>query len=203
MKFFDVFFYVMMIGNVFQIFGSIVAIYQNLVQTNTNILLGIRQGCIGFGCLCTWFCLIKYFTENKQFKTTTNLLAQSTIAVLKFCVGVIPVYLAFTFLGRCLFWRTEKFESTQHAFVALFSILAGDILDETYEDTEADGVLSVVFITIWIILFMSSVHNMFISIISNGFRNKFLEERYQELFELYSLGDREAVSKWKINEKEM
>ena len=203
MKFFDLFFYVMMIGNVFQIFGSIVAIYQNLVQTNTNILLGIRQACIGFGAMCTWFCLIKYFSENKQFKATTNLLAESTIGVFKFVIGILPLYIAFVFLGRCLFWKSEKFESTQHAFVALFAIVGGDILDETYTDIAAEGFLSVVFLTVWIVLFMSSVHNVFISIISNGFRNKFLEERYQELFDLYSLGDRDAVSKWNINEKEM
>lgn len=56
--------------------------------------------------------------------------------------------------------------------------MAGDIIDESYTDTAAEGVLSVAYLTIWIILFMAAVHNVFISIISEGFRNKFLEDRY-------------------------
>jgi len=115
----------------------------------------------------------------------------------------MPIYMGFVFLGRCLFWKYEKFESTDQAIIALFSIMAGDIIDESYTDTAAEGVLSVVYLTIWIILFMAAVHNVFISIISEGFRNKFLEDRYQELFNLYALGDKEIVSSWKVDEKEM
>ncbi len=198
-KFFDFFFYVMMIGNIFQIFGSIVAIYQNCVQTNTNILLGMRQACIGLGCMCTWVYLIKYFTYNERFLMTTSILADSTVKVIKFVIGITPVYLAFVFMGRCFFWKTEKFESTQQAFAVLFSMMAGDVLEETYIDTKESGFLSPLYMTFWILLFMSAVHNVFISIISNGFRNKFLEDRYQEMFELYTEGDRAAVSKWNID----
>ena len=81
--------------------------------------------------------------------------------------------------------------------------MAGDIINETYTDTNAEGILASVYLTIWIILFMSAVHNVFISIISEGFRNKFLEDRYQELFNLYALGDKDAVSKWNIDNKEV
>jgi hypothetical protein len=40
---------------------------------------------------------------------------------------------------------------------------------------------------------MAAAHNVFISIISEGFRSKFLEDRYQELFNLYAIGDKDQV----------
>ena len=198
-KFFDVFLVIMMVGNVFQILGSMVSVYLNFTPENSNAIISIKESCVGIGCMCCWFNLIKYLTYNKEFKATTNILNASTKEFLKFLVGVIPLYLGFVFLGRCLFWKYEKFESTNHAIVALFAIMAGDIVDESYTDTSAEGILSTIYLTVWIILFMSAVHNVFISIISEGFRNKFIEDRYQELFNLYALGDKDAVSKWKID----
>ena len=66
--------------------------------------------------------------------------------------------------------------------------MAGDIIDDTYQDLEAEGAIASIFVTAYIILFMAAVHNVFISIISEGFRNKFLEDRYQQLFNIYALG---------------
>jgi len=107
--------------------------------------------------------------------------------------------MAFVFLGRCFFWQYEKFETTQHAVVALFAIMAGDIIDETYTDTAAQGIFSLIYLTVWLLLFMSAVHNVFISIISEGFRNKFLEDRYNELFNMYCLGDKNEGSKFNVD----
>jgi hypothetical protein len=196
-KFFDVFLILMMIGNVFQILGSIISIYQNYTPQDSSTLVNINEASIGLGCTCCWFNIIKYLSFNKQFKATTSLLANSATDFIKFLIGVVPLYMAFVFLGRCLFWNIEKFESTNHAIVALFAIMAGDIIDETYTDTNAEGVLSTIYMTVWLILFMSAVHNVFISIISEGFRNKFLEDRYQEMFNLYALGDKDAVKQVK------
>ena len=201
-QFFDTFFYINMIGNVFQIFGSVVAIYQNFVQADSNTLMSVKEASIGFGCTSCWIYLIKFFTYDKKFAETTRLLKNSTMETLKFFVGVLPVFLAFAFLGRCLFWKYEKFENLQHTIVALAAIMAGDVLKETYTDTSPEGILSVVYISIWIVLFMSVVHNVFISIISGGFKNRYLEERYQKLFDTYSLGEKSEVSKWGFNDKD-
>lgn len=192
----------MMVGNVFQILGSIIAVYQNFTPEDSNTIITIKESCVGIGCMCCWFNLIKYLTYNKSFKSTTNILGVSTLEFIRFLIGIIPLYLAFVFLGRCLFWKYEKFESTTHAIIALFSMMTGDIIDETYTDTTAEGILSSVYLTIWIILFMSAVHNVFISIISEGFRNKFLEDRYQELFNLYALGDEDALAKVKVTQQD-
>ena len=202
-KFFDVFLLITMIGNIFQILGSIISIYENLMPADTSSIVDIKETCIGLGCMCVWFSLIKFLNYNKDFRTTTSILSNSASNFFKFVIGVMPLYMGFVYLGRCLFWKYYKFESTDQAIVALFSIMAGDIIDESYTDTAAEGVLSILYLTIWIILFMAAVHNVFISIISEGFRNKFLEDRYQELFNLYALGDKDVVSNWRINEKDM
>jgi len=194
-RFFDVFLIVTMLGNIFQILGSIIAIYQNFTPDTSSAILSIKEACVGLGCMCCWFNIIKYLSYNKDFKATTNILSRSTTDFLKFLVGIIPLYMAFVFLGRCIFWKYEKFETTQHAIVALFAIMAGDIIDETYTDTAAEGIFSLIFLTVWLLLFMSAVHNVFISIISEGFRSKFLEDRYQELFNMYALGGKNEVSK--------
>ena len=192
-----------MIGNVFQIFGSIVAIYQNFIQADSNTLVSIKEATIGFGCTCCWIYLIKFFTYDKQFAATTRILKSSTAETMKFFIGILPVFLGFAFLGRCLFWKYEKFESLQHTIVALFSMMAGDILREAYTDTSPEGILSVIYLSLFIVLFMSIVHNIFISIISGGFKNRYLEQRYQSLFDTYSLGDKNEVSKWNVDEREV
>jgi Polycystin cation channel len=201
-KFFDIYLLITMIGNIFQILGSIISIYENLMPADSSSIVDVKETCIGIGCMCCWFSLIKFLNYNKDFRQTTDILSTSTSNFLKFVIGVIPLYMGMVYLGRCLFWKYQKFQSTDQAIIALFSIMAGDIITETYTDLAAEGLLAVVYLTVWIILFMAAVHNVFISIISEGFRNKFLEDRYQELFNLYALGDKEVVSKWTVDEKE-
>lgn len=178
------------VGNCSQIIGSAIALVEiripptivDVTMFNTKISL------IGFGCMCAWMMIIYYLDYNESFQSTTRIIKSSSIAFIKFLVGVIPVYMAFVFLGRCLFWKYTKFESTNQAVVALFAIIAGDIIDETYTDTSGEGIISAIYLTTFIILFMGAVHNVIISIVSDGFKNKFLEERYQKLFNLYALG---------------
>lgn len=189
-KFFNISLVVIIIGNCAQILGSAVALSETLVPPSMIdfTMFNTKISLIGFGCMCAWMMIIYYLDYNKSFQSTTDIIKSSSVGFIKFIVGVIPVYMAFVFLGRCLFWKYSKFETTNQAVISLFSIIAGDIIDETYTDVSGEGIISGVYLTAFIILFMGAVHNVIISIVSDGFRNKFLEERYQKLFSLYALG---------------
>ena len=181
---------VIIVGNCAQILGSCVALCELFVPSDLLDfkMFNVKIALIGFGCMCSWLMIIYYLDYNKNFQSTTKIIKSSSVGFIKFLVGVLPVYMAFVFLGRCLFWKYSKFETTNQAIIALFAIIAGDIVDETYTDTSGEGLVSGIYLTAFIILFMGAVHNVIISIVSDGFRNKFLEERYQKLFSLYALG---------------
>ena len=191
---YDSYFFLTLITNVFQIFGSIIAMYQNSASED-SASINFKEICIGLGTTLCWFSLVKYFSYNNKFKTTMGLLSSSLIGVLKFFIGILPLFMGFVFLGRCLFWKYEKYESTRHAIVVLFSMMAGDIIDETFTDTGAEGFLSIAFEACWMILFMCAVHNVFISILSGGFTTNLLEDRYKELFDQYSIDSKEIQAK--------
>lgn len=111
-KFFDVFLLITMVGNIFQILGSIISIYENIMPSSTLDIVDVKETCIGLGCMCCWFQIIKFLNYNKDFRQTTSILSTSTSNFFKFLIGVMPIYMGFVYLGRCLFWKYQKFEST-------------------------------------------------------------------------------------------
>jgi hypothetical protein len=160
------------IGNILQLCGSCLALnYSNEVSTNIAILIG--SGCF-FACLSTG----KYIQFQPEYSTIYEALRLSFPVVTRYLIGVFPIYLGFLFLGLCLFWRSERFDSTSRASYTLFSLVNGDAVFDSFTDLSSIGpILGSIFCYSFCIIFILIVLNIFISIIEeayvvNKLRNK-------------------------------
>lgn len=152
------------LGNILQLCGSCLALnYSNDVSTYIAILIG--SGCF-FACLSTG----KYLQFQPVYSTIYEALRLSFPVVTRYLIGVFPIYLGFLFLGVCLFWRSERFESTYRSSYTLFSLLNGDAVFDSFTDLSSiSPILGSIFCYSFCIVFITIVLNIFISIIEEAY----------------------------------
>eukprot|EP01017_Pseudomicrothorax_dubius_P050504 TRINITY_DN9581_c0_g1_i5.p1 TRINITY_DN9581_c0_g1~~TRINITY_DN9581_c0_g1_i5.p1 ORF type:complete len:489 (-),score=73.15 TRINITY_DN9581_c0_g1_i5:18-1484(-) len=172
LRFFDLWLFVSMLGNTFQLFGSLLNLFE-FVPLNTTTYTTLEDFFLGLGCFAAWIKLasyLEYNNRNAYLLTTTIKYAFPSIA--KFIFGILPIILGYIFLGRCLFWKTSGFESATSSFVTLFSSMVGDNIRTGFVNTNSDGMIAKIFLYSFDILFICAVHNMFISIICDAFEEQ-------------------------------
>lgn len=182
LKFFDFWFVFSILGNFIQINGSIIAILFILLKEKLAIF-AFHEAIIGFGCMCAWILILKYLEYNKNINLMTTTLSNSGSTLLIFLLGVLPFYLAYVFLGQCLFWKTDKFKDTNLSVITLFSLSFGDIVNETFQNTKISGVLGELFLITFMLLFYTAVQNVFITIIMDGYEKSRREKKGKKVYE--------------------
>jgi len=50
------------------------------------------------------------------------------------CIGVIPFFIGYSFLGMCLFTECNKFNNFSNSLYTLFSLMNGDVVFYTYHE---------------------------------------------------------------------
>lgn len=176
LKFFDFWFVFSILGNFIQINGSIIAILFIFVRTKLSIFL-FHEAIIGFGCMFSWLLILKYLEYNPNINLMTSTLSKSGSTLAIFLLGVLPFYLAYVFLGQCLFWKTTKFQDTNHSVVTLFALSFGDVVNETFQNTKESGILGEIFLITFMLLFYTAVQNVFITIIMDGYEKSKREKK--------------------------
>lgn len=53
--------------------------------------------------------------------------------------------------------------------ITLFSLLNGDIVNDTFLETWAEGIIGQIYLIIFMILFYTAVQNVFVTIIMEGY----------------------------------
>lgn len=196
--FFDLWLFVSILGNFLQVFGCILAIFQT-IPVSTNSVVSIKEIFLGLGCFAAWVKLASYFEYgNRNAYLMTNTLKYAFPNILKFIFGILPLIFGYVYLGRCLFWRYQKFESASQTFVTLFSFMAGDSVRDGFTDTWAEGFWSKIYLFTFNILFISAVHNVFIGIICEAFD----EQRQDKGYEGPSATKSRKAGAWKKFERE-
>ncbi len=74
-----------------------------------------------------------------------------------FLLGVLPLFLAYLFLGISIFWKYDKFKSPIDACDTLFSLMFGDIVLETFTDTFNEGSFGQLYLVSFLLLFYVAV----------------------------------------------
>ena len=59
--------------------------------------------------------------------------------VIRFIIGVLPLFLGFLFFGYALFWESERFSSIASSMRTLFSMINGDSVYSTFEDLKREN----------------------------------------------------------------
>lgn len=96
--------------------------------------IDIAEILIGFGCMFTWVSLSRYFENAKQYTFINRTMKVSLPIVGRAMIGMLPFFFGFVFLGLCLFWESQRFNSTSSAMFTLFSMMNGDAISDVYKD---------------------------------------------------------------------
>lgn len=152
------------IGNICQIIGSILGLLEN---DNMN---GSMDTLIGFGVMLCYISLGKYLDYNTKYALLYQTLKRSVPNVIPFFIGIMPIFIGFTFLGLCLFWNSERFTNVTDVMKALFSIINGDsVYDIIVDITDKSKFFGQLYGYLFTILFIVVVMNVFIAIIQEAY----------------------------------
>mmetsp|Transcript_3432 Transcript_3432/g.3168 ORF Transcript_3432/g.3168 Transcript_3432/m.3168 type:complete len:384 (+) Transcript_3432:679-1830(+) len=154
------------IGNICQMFSGILTIIDQGRSMN------LHETLIGFGCFTAWVGIIQYLEHTSQTYTIANTLKRSFSTLLPYMVGILPIFMAFTFLAMCLFWNCGFYPNTTSSMMALFALLCGDSVYFFFDGVVLeDIVIGQIYMFAFIIFFINCVHNLFVAIIQEGFNS--------------------------------
>ena len=97
------------------------------VLSSTEIL-------VGFGCFLAYINIGRYLKFYPEYSTIFQTISRALPNVLRYLLGVVPIFFGFLFFGLCMFWRSERFSSPSNTMITLFAILNGDSVMDTFRD---------------------------------------------------------------------
>ncbi|KAF4668669.1 Tubulin tyrosine ligase-like, member [Perkinsus chesapeaki] len=161
------------IGNILQLtaVGYVFLVQQPDVYLRINL--------IGFSTAFALVSLVQYFAHFRSLYILYSTLAHGIPQIIKFLVGVLPVYVSFVVCGVCLFgFQSHWFIGLGDSSNALFSLLNGDQIHDTFTNLKDISVIgSRLFLYSFLALFIYVVLNIFITIAEDAFFTvKFLQE---------------------------
>lgn len=154
-----------MVGNIFTAFGAIFYLAQSFfIASLINIF-------IGFGCFFTWLSIIRYFQHTAQFSVISRTFAVAIPKVASLQIGILPIYVGYTLMGRALFWQDlHAFKSLGTASFTLFSIANGDSVWDTFHGTTASRLILGFFYTLgWSFFGVIIMQNMNLVVIEDTY----------------------------------
>ena len=119
LKFFNFWVVVALLGNLCQLFGSLSTILDDMFIATTETLLG-------FGCFFAWVTAVGDLQHNSVAYTIMSTLKRALPVVIPFVVGMMPIFMAYAFLGTALFWPTGYFRNPMMSMMAQFALVNGD-----------------------------------------------------------------------------
>ena len=151
-------------SNLFQIIGSLVSL---LNKGDMNFSIDIY---IAMGVLLCYSSIGKYMSYNSNYALFYTTLQNSSSNFIPAFIAILPVFIAFTFLGLCLFWNSERFTSASDIMKALFALFIGDSIHDIISDiTNLDNFLGQLYGYLYTILFIVVVMNVLVAIIQSAF----------------------------------
>lgn len=169
MKFFNIWFFVTSIGNICNIIGPCLGILCafggfNNISSYTILFTAL-------GCMMAWINMVQYFEHSSSYYILILTLRQGTPRVIRFLVGVLPVFLGYAIFGVAFFASySENFSTLDKAAVTLFALLNGDVIHDVFEELYPyHPILSRIYLYTFISLFIYAVLNIFIAIIEDAF----------------------------------
>jgi len=132
--------------------------------------LKVTEKLIGMGWFLAWIWSLQYLRFSNDMYIIAKTMATSSIIVFKYIAGVVPVYMAYSFVGVWLFWQSDFFSGIIHAVITLFGLLQGDnmlLLFTTLTDIHLFW--GMLYLFTFVVLFICVVHNIFISIIADAY----------------------------------
>ena len=163
---------ILIFANLFQIMGTFVSIMneENMnYSTNFVIALGVLLCYISAG---------KYMDYDSNHALFFRSLSNLWSIFIPFFLATIPMFIAFTLVGLCLFWNSERFTNLSEVVMDLFSLFLGDsIYDITDDLSDKDKIFGVIYCYLYNMLFICVVMNVFNSIVQSAFIKAKVQEQ--------------------------
>jgi hypothetical protein len=175
MKFFNFWFVCSIVGNCFQLVGS-VSILLSSAYVFSEKTLTVDNVFIGFGCFFAWFQTFYYLEFSRNIVLITTTLKKSYTLNLVYFGLVIPIFIGFALLGQAFFWGYEKFENTGASARSLFALLCGDIVYNSFTDTINESYLKQLFLFVYVITFYTAMSNIFVAIVMEGYERTLIRK---------------------------
>lgn len=185
-SFFNQWSLIALIGNICQMIGSGLCIFVgDKAQDETELFLG-------FGCLFAFITIGKYMQTLKHCATIYNSIQKGLPNTMKIFVGVLPIFLGFTFFALCTFWRCERFASINDTIASLYSMMNGDVMLDILNDLKrGEYFLGQIFGYIFCILFVVVVMNVFLSVIGEAYVTSKMTNHNHWIYSYMKLGESE------------
>jgi hypothetical protein len=169
------------ISNICQIIGSILGFMQ---QKNVYDSMDKYIGLGSFLCIIS---IGKYIDYSPTYSFFNRTVINTLPDLIPSIASILPVFIAFTFLGLMLFWDSERFTCVSDIMKALFAVYVGDSVYDVITDiTDKSNLLGQIFGYVFTILFIIVVMNVFVAVIQEGFLKTKFENRsywiYNTLF---------------------
>ena len=164
--------FAMIISNVFIFIGWCLMIF------NTKDIHHKGDIAIGIGGMLTWITLLKYYENSGGYNIVLTTFQNSSSIVMMALMGILPLFIGFGLLGMTLFWRSKRFMSFGVSMFSLFSLMNGDIINESYLDlSTVDYFISQLYLYSFIAMSVLVIQNVFIAIITDGYQiSKFVDK---------------------------
>ncbi|KRX10225.1 hypothetical protein PPERSA_07310 [Pseudocohnilembus persalinus] len=180
MIFFNLWIIIGILGALIQIIGSL----QIIVDLTTPYEFeAVQQNVVGIGAGIVWIIMLYYLSFNPNILGFINALEISGSKIFWFTLGVMPFFIAFLFLFESIFWQFKWFDGTHNTIIALFALMNGDSVNVIFSGTSSYGVIGTFFLLVYIILFFTSVQNVFIIIIMEGY-DKMVAKQKEKIQEI-------------------
>ena len=168
LKFFNMWFIIKTLGNLFQIFGAgriIIVCYNG--DLTESIYYG--TGVVGLGCAFAWLQLLHFLEYYQNITLISSTLVKAAGNIFKVFSMITPLFIGFVFLGLGYYWRYTSFHSAGGAATILFSLSCGDSVHETFLNTWDEGDFKQFYLILYMICFYTAAQNIFVAIIMEAY----------------------------------
>eukprot|EP00747_Dinoflagellata_sp_TGD_P178698 gnl/TRDRNA2_/TRDRNA2_28114_c0_seq1.p1 gnl/TRDRNA2_/TRDRNA2_28114_c0~~gnl/TRDRNA2_/TRDRNA2_28114_c0_seq1.p1 ORF type:complete len:630 (+),score=91.16 gnl/TRDRNA2_/TRDRNA2_28114_c0_seq1:148-2037(+) len=129
---------------------------------------------IGVACSLAYFSMLQYISFFDRWYVMWLTVRESIPRVLRFMGGVLPLYLGYAVLGVSLWGITSSwYRDLPSASNALFSLLNGDIIHDTFMNLETDAPemwwIAQIYLYSFLCVFIYVVLNLILSIIEESY----------------------------------
>ncbi len=140
MLFFDLWFIIAIIANFFEIWSGVLGLLSTYF-TDGNKAFVLIEPITGMACCMAWISVSRYLEYIKSPYIFTKILKNSGLAIIRFMIGFFPIFMSYVFFGVAYFWQERKWGSVNQAVLSLFSIILGDMINESFTSLKNSGVM--------------------------------------------------------------
>lgn len=117
-----------------------------------------------------WIGLVQYLDYSAKYSFILKTLSFAVPILARTMVGILPIFIGSVLLSISLFSASFRFHNAAYASMNLYSMIAGDELQDVYRDlTGVDLITALLFLYIYVFFGIAVITNVFIAIAERGF----------------------------------